>query len=120
MDVLIVESNADLGMLWSRHLERLSMTTTLVASQSEAIAKLQTHTFRMIVLDLDLEEGAAIAIADFANYRHPDTKVVFVTNTSFFSDGSIFQHMANACAFLPAQVAPKDLAAIVHYHGNKV
>jgi len=46
--------------------------------------------FDVIVLDLALEEGSALAVADFASYRHPDARVIFVTNASFFSDGSIF------------------------------
>ena len=36
--------------------------------------------------------GVAMAVADFASYRRPEARVIFVTNTSFFSDGSIFAH----------------------------
>ena len=58
-----------------------------------------------------LDHGSALAVADFASYRRPDCRVIFVTNTSFFSDGSIFRHCANACAYLQSQTEPADLAA---------
>lgn len=91
----------------------------LVRSQSEAIVALQVERFDIIVLNLVLEDGSALAVADFASFRSPDTRVVFVTDTSFFSDGSIFAHSANACAYVRSSTPPEDLAAIVeHYAGN--
>ena len=72
----------------------------------------------VIVLDLMLTNGSAIAVADYASYRWPDTRVVFVTNSTFFSDGSIFNHVPNAAAMVTEQTPPNDLAAIVEYHGR--
>ncbi len=72
----------------------------------------------VIVLDLMLEYGSAIAVADYASYRWPETRVVFVTNSTFFSDGSIFNHIPNAVALVQEQTPPCDLAAIVEYHGR--
>lgn len=118
MHVLIVESDPELGGVWSRHLERHGIRVTRAESQSEAIAALQAGNFGLIVLDLILKQGSAFAVADFANYRYPDIRVIFVTNTSFFSDGSIFQHMPNACAYLPTEVAPEDLAAMVEHYSK--
>ena len=118
MQVLIVESRPELGEIWKRHLERHGMAVSLVHGQDEAIAALQLSAPQLIVLDLVLEDGSAFAVADYANYRHPDTRVIFTTNTSFFSDGSIFRHAANACAFVPNEVNPDDLAAMVEYYGK--
>jgi hypothetical protein len=45
--------------------------------------------------------------------------VIFVTDTSFFSDGSIFNLAANACAFIQTNTPPEDIAALVeHYAGS--
>jgi DNA-binding NtrC family response regulator len=118
MDVLIVESDSDLAWLWQRHLERQGCTVTRARGQAEAVTVLQTRQVHVIVLDLVLEEGSALAVADFASYRRPEARVVFVTNTSFFSDGSIFQHAANACAFLQSGTKPEDLAAVVEHYGR--
>ncbi len=119
MNVLIVESRPDLSLLWKRHLERQGYCVAEAHSQDEAVAHLAAKAADIIVLDLVLSQGSALAVADFASYRHPDARVIFVTNTSFFSDGSIFNHASNACAFLPAGTPPEDLAAMVAHYGHQ-
>ncbi|MCX7888505.1 MAG: response regulator [Rhodobacteraceae bacterium] len=116
--VLIVESEPDLGAVWQRHLERSGATVEAVHSQDEAVARIGARPFDVIVLDLVLKEGSAFAVADYASYRQPAARVVFVTSTSFFSDGSIFRHIPNAFAFLPRGTRPEDLAAVVEHHGR--
>lgn len=118
MRVLIVESKAELGKLWQRHLERQGGRVHRVASEEAAIDFLQTESVDVIVLDLVLPGGNPLAIADFASYRQPDARVIFVTNTSFFSDGSIFRHCPNACAFVQSESPPEDIAAMVAHYGG--
>ncbi len=118
MRVLIVESDPDLGALWQRHMDRQGMTTRLETGQSGAIRALQTHDFDVVVLDLVIAQGSALAIADFASYRHPDSQIVFVTNTSFFSDGSIFSLNANTRALVQSDTPPEDLTAMVAHYGR--
>ena len=116
MNVLIVESRPELGAIWCRHLQRMGMNVHQVEDQSTAVDHLDKHAPDIILLDLVLQEGSALAVADFASYRHPDARVIFVTDTSFFSDGSIFAHASNACAFMPAGTRPEDLAAMVEHY----
>lgn len=118
MVVLIVANNPDLARIWSRHLQRLGNDVMVVHSQVEAANYMRVHSVDVIVLDLKLEKGSAIAIADYASYRWPEARVVFVSNSTFFSDGSIFNHIPNAAAMVPEQTPPNDLAAIVEYHGR--
>ncbi len=118
MKVLIVESEPALAELWSNHLRRQGASVAMALNEPQAVSALQEDDIDVIVLDLVLEEGSAFAVADFASYRQPQARVVFVTNTSFFSDGSIFRHIPNACAFLPSCTPPDDLAAVVDYYGE--
>lgn len=123
MNVLIVQSCPELAALWKRHLVRQGMSVLLARSEQEAMDVLGADAVDMIVLDLMLEEGrgSSLAVADFASYRHPDARVIFVTNNSFFSDGSIFRLSPNACAYLREGTPPEDLAAMVaHYGGERV
>ncbi len=117
MRVLIVEGNPDLGGVWSGHIQRLGCEVVLASSQNQAIDVMRDHEVNVIILDLVLRDGSAFAVADFASYRHPDAKVIFVTNTTFFSDGSIFRHIPNACAFVQSHTPPEDLAAMVEHYG---
>ena len=116
MNVLIVESNVSLGGLWKRHLERNGASVDHAKSQDDAAGLIEKRPYEVIVLDLFLAEGSAFAVADYASYRRPNAKIIFVTNTTFFSDGSIFQHIPNACAFLPTETPPDDLLALVEHY----
>lgn len=118
--ILIVASNASLSEIWARHLERQGQDVCIVHAQAEAIDFLREGQADVIVLDLMLEEGSAFAIADFANYRQPNARIVFVTRSTFFSDGSLFTHIPNTAAVLQEQTPPNDLAAIVAYHGRTI
>lgn len=118
MRVLIVESDPGIGWLWKRHLERCGAAVAVAQNQDEAVALLAEAPFAVLIVDLILADGSAAAVADYASYRQPDAKIIFVTNSTFFSDGSIFQHFANACAFLPLATRPEDLAAVVEHHGG--
>jgi DNA-binding NtrC family response regulator len=120
MNVLIVESKRHLAELWRRALERLGAHVDIASSQDQAADMAAAATYHIVVLDLIPDEGSAFAVADFMNYRQPDAQVIFVTNTSFFSDGSIFQLFSNACAYVQSETAPDDLAAIIeHYAANR-
>lgn len=116
--ILIVASNPVLSRIWGCHLERQGETVEILNSQTDAVNYLHESTVDVIVLDLMLKCGSAIAIADFASYRRPDARIVFVTNNTFFSDGSLFTHIPNTAAILQEQTPPTDLAAIVAYHGR--
>ncbi|MGB7317708.1 MAG: response regulator [Planktotalea sp.] len=119
MEVLIVESQVELGMLWKSCLEkREGMQVSLACDQEQAFDALRSKRFEMIILDLILADGQALAIADYASYRRPDARIIFVTNTSFFSDGSIFQLSSNACAFVQSATPPEDLAAMVQHYAS--
>ncbi|MEL6643085.1 MAG: response regulator [Pseudomonadota bacterium] len=117
MNVLIVEGDPDLCAVWSRHLERLGATVIVAPTENAAIHALRSGPIHVIILNLILPGGSSGAVADYASYRRPDARVVFVTNECFFSDGSIFKLFPNTAAFVAADTAPADLAAIVEHHG---
>jgi len=117
--VLIAQPNSELGAIWAKFLEREGVTVTLVSSQSEALKVLRHQSFEALILEMVLEDGGAIAIADFAAYRLPDVPVITVNSSSFFSDGSIFQLMPNVQSVMQAPVGGEDLAAVVSYIDKK-
>lgn len=94
------------------------MQVVLAGNQTQAFGALSAQDFDMIILDLILSDGQASAIADYASYRRPDARIIFVTNTSFFSDGSIFQLSSNACAFVQSATPPEDLATMVQHYAS--
>ncbi len=118
MQVLIVESVAALATVWQRHLARQGADVTVATTSDMAVSLISEQHFDVIVLDLVLQEGSALAVADFAQYRQPQTNVIFVTDTTFFSDGSIFAVTPNARALVQSTTPPEDLAAMVEHYGQ--
>ncbi len=119
MRALIVESKGALARLWADHLTRNGIGVDIAHNIDEATALMLEKPYQILVVDLMLDDQSALAVADFASYRHPAAQVIFVTNTSFFSDGSIFQHCANACAFVQSDTPPEDLVAMVAHFGAR-
>lgn len=118
MNVMIVESNESLAMLWAAHLQRSGLTVVHAATEQQAVAGIEKREFNVIILNLMLAHGSAMAVADYARFRHPETNVIFVTDTAFFSDGSIFGLMPNARAYIDSGTPPEDLAAMVEHFGR--
>ena len=65
MNVLIVEDNQALAQMWARHLERKGATVTIAASDETATEALESLRLDVIVLNLDLRTGGALAICGF-------------------------------------------------------
>ena len=118
MRVLIVEANPDLAKLWSSHLFRQGITVACAHSSGDATDLLDQQLFDVVVLNSDLEGGKGLALADYAAFRAPDARVIFVTKSTFFSDGSLFNHIANAHACVSADIPTEDLANVIAFHGS--
>ena len=116
MNVLIVESNADLAALWAKPLETWGHSVTIAASQKDAAFHICESHVDVIVLDLNLSEGSAMAVADLASYRQPNAQILAITAQGYFSDGSIFAHLGNARAMVSKDTPPQDLGALVEYY----
>ena len=116
--ILIVAGNPELARIWARHLERQAQKVTVTTCASDAIGYMQQHSVDVLVLDLMLEQSSAFSVADYDSYRWPDTKIVFVNRTTFFSDGSLFRHVPNTAAIIQEDAPPSDLAEIVSYYGR--
>ncbi|MGB1235050.1 MAG: response regulator [Planktomarina sp.] len=116
MQILVVESNSSLRRLWVWHLVRQGLQVAHVSNTQTAMEFLSTNDVEVVVLNLELAGGDAMGVADYASYRRPDARVIFVTRDSFFSDGSIFQHCHNACALVPEATKPEDLAAMAEHY----
>ena len=120
MRVLIVETNTNLAKVWQSHLERQGIDVWHADSAEEAIETLRENDVDIVVMNLTMAVDASFSVTDFASYRRPEAQFVFVTGRSFFSDGSIFTHVSNARAMVPAETPPADLAAMVQHYGNAV
>lgn len=94
------------------------MFVRLEHDQQGALEALGETRCDLMVLDLILTRSSAFAIADEAERRFPGVPILFVSKTSFFSDGSVFGLCANARAFVSADTPPDDLTAMVEHYAR--
>jgi DNA-binding NtrC family response regulator len=121
VQVLIVEHNPDLAAIWARFLAAEGATCTLALDAAEARTALRRGSFHALVLDMELPEGDALAVADFAAYRDPELPVIAVTARGFFSDSAILELVPNARGLIASPARLEDMAALVeHYGGRRV
>lgn len=119
MQVLIVKDDRNIANVWAGFLTRQNLAVTIAATGAEAYRHLRARAFDALVLDMELAEGEAVAVADFASYRNPDIPIIAVTARTFFSDGLIFQIIPNARGLLEAPLRPDDMAALVEHYGGR-
>jgi len=118
MHILIVESKAELGRLWQRHLERHGHLVDLAFNAGQATSAIGANSYEVILMNLVLEDSAStLGIADYARLRQPETNLVFVSDSTFFSAGMLFATSANARTLVRSETDPRDLTAIVEYYG---
>lgn len=118
MDVLIVESQPALASLWQAHLIRQGHRVDVAPTSDAAVMAVGSRGYQVMIVNLVLSDGSALGLADYIRYRRPDTNIVFVTDTSFFSDGSLFAISPNARAFVRSSTSPEDLVALVEHYGG--
>lgn len=118
LHVLIVTNEAALGTLWQRHLERSGAVVEVTQTQDGAIDLLDRKPVDIVILNMALEGGSALAVADYAGFRCPGAKIISVTNSNFFSGGSVFALLPNVCAQVTPTTPPDDIAAMVEHFGK--
>lgn len=119
MKVLIVEERLNRGAIWKRFLERKGAEVCLVTGSQEATQALTGRAFDALVINIAMKNSAILAVSDLASYRNPSIAIITVTAGQFFSDGSIFKMIPNACGCLGNDVQPGDLADIVSHYAAR-
>ena len=119
VQILIVQQNRDLAGIWAGFLRREGMSCVLAGTSAESRTALRRQPFDAVILDMELPEDGAIAVADFATYRNPEMPIIAVTADSFFSDGTIFELLPNARGVLRAPLRLEDMAALVEHYGGR-
>jgi len=118
LSVLIAVDEMEIGTIWAASIERMGAQVLLTDAPATALETIREVDIAVVVIGLGLGAGKAFDIANFTSYRRPDAGVVFVTNSTFFSDGSVFSHVTNARAIVPVSTPPDDLAMMVEHYAN--
>ncbi|WP_143114661.1 hypothetical protein [Jannaschia rubra] len=94
------------------------MTLLSARTQDEAALMLCETAPSVVMIHLSLDDGSPLAVADFANYRRPDARVILLGGGGLMADGSLFAHVGNAHALISGDMPPTDLTALIAFHAG--
>ncbi|MSU88225.1 hypothetical protein GE300_01170 [Rhodobacteraceae bacterium 2CG4] len=120
MRILLVQESEDLGRIWCRFLRRHGVAADYAGTQRQALAALEDGDYDALVIDPVLDgRGGGLPVADLATFRNPDIIILAVTGSRFFTEGSIFDLIPNACGVMHTPMRPDDLLAYLqHFHAR--
>lgn len=99
-------------------LSREGVEMHFAASQHEAAIWLCENNPSVVLIDLTLEDGSPLAVANFCSYRRPDARVVLRGCGRLFTDGSIFALIDNVHALVADHTTEDDLSALLSFHAS--
>lgn len=119
MDILIIENQKALVQKLQPFLEQKGAVIAHATSREEAASFLIGLSFDVILIDSQFDNGKALGIAELADFRQPEAKMIFMSDSTIFSDGSIYRQFSNLCSYLPRSTHPQDIAMLVEYQAAK-
>ena len=119
MKCLVADDNADLARLWALALSADGHHVTTCIDGHDAVNQMRVADFDLLVLDLFMPGGGALALARVAIYNNPDAQVVVITGAECFAYGELLEMGENIAMVLRKPVSPKDLRSLVSHLETK-
>ena len=118
MECLIVEDVPEQRLQYEEAIGKLGYVCHCVASVSEATYLLRTHDFDVILLDLYVEDGSTLQLADYLFITGSDATVILITGSGAYPRGeaSVVSPRIDYVMHKPINLA--DLCALVAYCRN--
>jgi hypothetical protein len=110
MTVLLVTGDSMPHLAWKSALNMAGIECTVVTDGHDASRFCLTHALDAVVIDLDLPGGGVLALIDLIVLRNPDIAIIPINNGEVFSDGCLFEVIANARFMITPDTSGTDLA----------
>ncbi len=119
MKCLVADDNPDLARLWAPALSADGHDVTACTDGHDAVNQMRVANFDLLVLDLFMPGGGALALARVAIYNNPDAQVLVVTGADCFAYGELLEMGDNIAMVLRKPVSPRDLRSFVSHLDGK-
>ncbi|WP_299736134.1 response regulator [uncultured Roseobacter sp.] len=118
MDILILEDDLPLLLAFAQALESDNHNVHAVSDIETAADIVSSCKLDILLLDLMIGNDSSLQIAELAGYAAPDAEVVYVTGSTKFANGELFQMYQNTSWVMRKPVDFRDLKALINYLGK--
>ena len=115
-NILVVEDDPALGLLWERGLERAGHGVRRASDIGTARQEVMLEKADAVVLDLNLGRDSGLGLVTLAAYANPDVRVFVVTGTALFPKGELFDLSPNIVSVLRKPVPMAQMLALIDHH----
>ena len=115
-DILVVEDDPALGLLWERGLQKAGHDVRRAACVGDARREVMLAGADVLVLDLNLGHDSGLGLVTLAAYMNPEVRVLVVTGTALFPRGELFDLSPNIMSVLRKPVPLAQMIALIDHH----
>lgn len=112
MNILIVEDDPNLSLLWNSVFESTGHSVDAVYSAVDARRDLMAKNYDVVLIDCYLGQAASMSVAGLALGNNPDCKVVMVAGSSDQSCHDVYDQCPEISAVLRKPVDIEHLVAV--------
>ena len=110
--LLIVDDEPAILVNCKKILAKLNFDITTAANGHEAIEKIKTQDFDVVVTDLKMSRMGGMAVLDYIGRHHPEIRVVVITGYASVSS-AVEVMKSGAFDYLPKPFTPDELRSVV-------
>jgi DNA-binding NtrC family response regulator len=118
LNVLIVESNRSVTDLWRYQLALSGANIWAESDYDTATKVIEREHLDVLILDTDINEVGALALADLVGFRQPEAQIIFVTPSQGEDSSALFALYPNARCCVPINTRPSDLAVMAEHYAR--
>ncbi len=120
MKSLVVEDNVVIRLDYVTLLEELGHQCFEAGSVAEATYLCKTHSFDLVLLDYQVQDGVSLPVVDCINISGAPTVIILITGTGAFPNGESSALAPRIDYVMRKPVVRDDLKALVDFAVRKI
>lgn len=115
MHCLIVEDDPTLRSFLEACLQDMGHSTVSEGTVEDALRRLRTQKFDLLLVDFSLPDGTSVPIMDYFGATQPNARAILLTGSGVYPNGEASIFVPSVDWTLRKPVELQDLQAIVDY-----
>lgn len=115
LNVLILENDADLCLILTEALTDEGHDVVVCHTLSEGIDRVSEHVFDVLLLDVFLDIGTSLGVANYGSFASPGTQIIFMSGSSRIDGNELYEKCRDTAYFFRKPVQLADLLDVIRH-----